>query len=36
MIKGFEKETAELNDHERNVLMPIVVGILIKAIGKKQ
>lgn len=34
MIKGFEKETAELNDYERNHLLPLVVEKLSTAIGK--
>ena len=34
MIKCFEKETAELNDYERNHLLPIVVEKLSLAVGK--
>jgi len=34
MIKSFEKETAELNDYEKNHLLPIVVEKLSLAVGK--
>lgn len=36
MIKGFEKETAELNDYERTTLLPLVVDALSNAIGKQK
>lgn len=34
MIKGFEHQTMELNDYEREILLPIFVRSLSKRIGK--
>lgn len=33
MIDGFEMITAEINDHERNVLVPVLVRILSTCVG---
>ena len=34
MIQGFEKQTKELNDYEKNILLPIMVKCLKRKIGK--
>lgn len=36
MLNGFEKETAQLNDYERNTLLPIVVAGLRSKVGKSK
>lgn len=36
MIQGFEKETAPLNDYERDVLLPVIVRGLLLRVGKSR
>lgn len=36
MITGFEKETHELNEYERNTVLPLLVSGLSRKVGRSQ